>query len=393
MININLINILTNIILIFIVPTLCQTIPGVSLVSRMLGAILFVLLIALLIKRVTIVKVLSLVSLATISITSIIQSNDLSLNLKDLIYFSTFILFCTVIFDKVYFEEISNKLKNSQKLIKKILYLSNIIILISSISSNGYYMKWGENVKYFKGFTVMPQVMAGASLYLIILTMYYLKDRKFKGWEFCLFIIPVISVFATGSRTYLLPIVILIAIISYYRFGIKRAILGGIILLPIMLMIFKETSIYGKFIYVLNFEYSDSIISKLTSGRSDVWEACYYHYINEYNILEKIVGTSFDNVYRINYKYTGMNIWAHNDIVNTMISSGAIGMLLYSISFGNIVSFMKKLQISKIIRFLFIFLYFFILMTNGLFTYITTLLSMLIFIQVLMEVQHEEDIN
>lgn len=393
MINIKLINLLTNIILIFIIPTLLQTIPGVSLISRMLGAILLIVLILLLIKRVTVFKILSLVSLVTISITSIMQSKNLSLNLKDLIYFSTFILFCIVVFDKVYFEAISNKLKNSRKFIKKILFISNIIILVSALSSSGYYMNWGENANYFKGFTVMPQVMAGASLYLIILTMHYLKDRKFKGWESCLFIIPVISIFATGSRTYLLPIVILIIIISYYRFGIKRVILGGIVLLPIILIVFKETSIYEKFIYVLNFEYSNSIISKLTSGRSDIWKACYYHYINEYNILEKLVGTSFDNVYRINYKYTSMNIWAHNDIVNTMISSGVIGVLLYIISFGSIVSCMKRLKINKMIRLLFIFIYVFIMMSNGLFTYVTNIFSMLIFTQVLMEVQNEENTN
>lgn len=393
MININIIKQLTNIILIFIIPTLCQTIPGISLISRILGGVVLLLLLLLLIKRITIIKLLSLLALMTISITSIIQSKDVSLTLKDLVYFSTFILFCIVVFDKVYFESISNQLKKSDKLIKKILYLSNIVILISYLSPSGYYMNWGENAKYFKGFTVMPQVMAGASFYLIIMTMYYFKDRRVKGWKVCLFIIPIVSIFATGSRTFLPPVIILITTICYYRFGIKRVIFGGIILLPIIFMIFEQTSIYQKFIYVLNFDNSRSIISKLTSGRSDVWQASYYHYINKYNILEQLVGTSFDNVYRINYEYTRMNIWAHNDIVNTIMSSGIIGVILYVVSFVHVVRFMKHIKIKKQLRTLYVFIYVFIMMTNGLFIYVLPIFSMLIFIQFFNGGRNEKNIN
>lgn len=305
------------------------------------------------------------------------------MNIKDFIYFATFILFCLVISEKQYLISISECLKSSENLIKKVIIFSNLIIIISMFFSNSYYLSWGENVKYFKGFTVMPQVMAAANLYMIILTMYYFKNKKIKLLDYTFFIIPSISIFATGARTFLIPLVILIILIGWKKLGLIRLILVSIMFFPAILYLFKKSSIYSKFIYVINFQYSDSILSKLTSGRSDVWNSCLNHYWFQYNFLEKIVGTSFDNVYNIINYYTNMNIWAHNDVINTMITSGVVGIILYFFSFFRMVNLLEFYKVKMSKRILFFLIYLIIMLTNGLFVSVMTVFSMLIFIEVL----------
>ncbi|XZJ82694.1 hypothetical protein ACSXCS_04505 [Clostridium perfringens] len=229
----------------------------------------------------------------------------------------------------------------------------------------------------------MPQVMAAANLYMIILTMYYFKNKKIKLLDYTFFIIPSISIFATGARTFLIPLVILIILIGWKKLGLIRLILVSIMFFPAILYLFKKSSIYSKFIYVINFQYSDSILSKLTSGRSDVWNSCLNHYWFQYNFLEKIVGTSFDNVYNIINYYTNMNIWAHNDVINTMITSGVVGIILYFFSFFRMVNLLEFYKVKMSKRILFFLIYLIIMLTNGLFVSVMTVFSMLIFIEVL----------
>ena len=211
--------------------------------------------------------------------------------------------------------------------------------------------------------------------------MYYLKENDFIGSKSYLYIIPTIALLSTGARTFLIPIAIIIVLILYKKYGFWKITIPGIIFFPMIPVLFKKTSIYDKFLYLIELDNSRSLISNLTSGRSDVWESCMYHYINSYNFFEKLIGTSFDQVYTIINSYTNMNIWAHNDLVNTIMSSGILGVIVYLYAFIRIIKVMRLNNISKKYIGLFYFIYGFMILTNGLFILIPVVFSMIIFIQ------------
>ncbi|WP_288222137.1 O-antigen ligase [uncultured Clostridium sp.] len=411
MIQINIINFLANIMVIFIIPMLLQEISIFSWIPKTLGGVIIILLLLLIYKSKNKVNIFGCIGLGIISIISVLNSNNFIINVKDLIYFNMFLLFCLVISEKEYIEQFSIAFKNNGKLIKGILRLSNVIILLSYIFPNSYYNNWGEGTKYFKGFTFMPHVIAGIAMYMLILTLYYYKinEKKYISKKIyyiekgLLIFIPIIVILSTGVRTYLIPLLLMIIYLTfinrvflkniYFKLGKKWSLVLILILSFITIIVFINTSIYAKFLYVINFAYSKSFISKITSGRSDIWKACIDSFIYDYNLQEKLFGTSFDNVYQIIKIKTNMEIWAHNDLVNTLMSSGIFGVAVYINIFSRVIVFINSLKINKFNIYIFMSIYIFIILVNGLFITVPVIFSMLIFIEIFMEEYNEKYIN
>ncbi|MDB8570641.1 hypothetical protein [Turicibacter sanguinis] len=341
---------------------------------------MFIILICIILKRITYKKIIIICSLITITTTSLIYTENMKLNFKDLIYFYTFILFVLVISDESLFKLIKYEFSIKTELIKRVLIVSNIILFLSFFNPTSYYTSWGENGRYFKGLTVMPQVMASISLLILLMTIYFFKNNTHIKYQFLLYIIPIISILATGARSYLIPLIFVLLGYFIKNFGYIKTLLIVILASPLIISVFLKSSIYGKFLYVLEFEYSNSLFSSLTSGRSDVWINCFNHYISEYSIIEKLIGSSFDNVYSIINHYTSMNIWAHNDIVNTLMSSGLVGVFIYLYTFMDMKKIFMINNSKKISFLLFLITFSCIMLTNGLFVSITSTFAILLYI-------------
>lgn len=375
---------ITVVFIIFIVPSSLQEIGIFGVFPRSLGVIIVTILLLIHLKNISKINFVLIFYIFILGVTSILQSNNIQLNLKDYIYFVTFILFCTAIRYSEFLYIIEKNLFKNRKLIFFNIILMQLILLISIFSKQAYYKEWGDVSSYFTGFTPMPHVIASICFCLLLMIMFYYKRLSKKRKVNYLLIIPIICIFMSGARSYLLPTLILIIYYLSSEFGFKKIFLLIFCFSPIIIIFILNSSMVDKFIYAIEFEFGkESIISRLTSGRSDMWISLLHSYNENYNFLQKIIGSSFDTIYTILFRTTGMNVWAHNDIINTLMSSGLFGVITYLVSFKNIFKINRKFD--KYSKRVFIVIYLLFMLTNGLFISAPLMISILFFMLVFTE--------
>ena len=89
-----------------------------------------------------------------------------------------------------------------------------------------------------------------------------------------------------------------------------------------------------------------------------------------YNFFEKLIGRSFDNIYEINYIYSGMNVWAHNDVINLLLTTGIIGVIIYVQSFYNFYKMSRLVKVNIVIKISYLISFVFLALMNGLYVQI-----------------------
>ncbi len=95
-----------------------------------------------------------------------------------------------------------------------------------------------------------------------------------------------------------------------------------------------RTSIFNRFITTgSNIYISTNKIEALSSGRLIWWKIDLNQFLSS-NVFYKIFGHGFDYVYKINYQYYGLYIFAHNDYIMLLLSMGIIGLSFYLLLFG-----------------------------------------------------------
>jgi hypothetical protein len=79
-----------------------------------------------------------------------------------------------------------------------------------------------------------------------------------------------------------------------------------------------------------------AFLVRFTSGRSVFWlidlRAFY-----DFGFLNKLAGNGFDYIYYVNKTFYNMEIWAHNDIINLLLSVGLIGTSVYLFVIGRMI--------------------------------------------------------
>lgn len=359
-----------------------QNLPIIGVLPTIIGGLLILTNVLILINKITVKSFILLFYLGILLIATILNSGNISLNIKDIIYFINFVLLSLVVTDKKFVLDLKNILLEKINYIKINIICGNIILLIALFSQNAYYYEWGENTLYFSGFTYMPHVVASLCMLLLMFILFYIyygNKGKGKKSAYIYMILPVYCILKTGARAYIIPLIIILVLILIKELGNFRTLITIIVLSPIVVKIFLKTSMFQKFITLLDFDSSFSLIYKLTSGRSEMWNGLIYHYVNKYNFLEKILGTSFDEVYKINYMYTGMKVWAHNDIINVLITTGIVGVLIYLISFYNFYKISNYIRVKIIVKIGYIISFVFLALMNGVYVQISIVFCLTIY--------------
>lgn len=378
---INLYDIVATIFIIFIIPSSLQNIFIFDPIPRLLGIGLVLSLILLLMKKINNKRFYILFVTFLLGISSCIYSNNLSLNIKDYIYFVTCILIMLLVSNKTFITNIESIFIIKLKFIKLTIYLMNIILLISLFIPSSYYSGWQESGKYFQGFTPMPHVIGGICFCLMTMCIFYGQKTFNQKKMLILMLLPLICIFMTGARTYLIPTIVLFLYFLWKILGTKLTLLSGILSSPFLFFIIINTSMYKKFLFAINFEYgNESLFSRLTSGRSDMWIAVGDYFIHEYNLINKLIGTSFDTVYEIIRCSTGMNVWAHNDIINTLATSGIVGVIIYMCVLKELFKIKKYRSFEKGFGYVVIIIYSLFILTNGFFITVPLIISLVFII-------------
>lgn len=310
-------------------------------------------------------------------------SKDISLNIKDYIYYFVAVLMLLEFGNNNAIMELKKAYLKKESIIDKITFLNFVIILIELVMPMCYSTQWGE--RYFCGLTDTAHTMAAGLCLNLTFMLLYFEKIKFKLTNLIILGIYLIAIFSTGARIFLIPCAILIYNYVSKKIGnklVKRVFYGFAIIM--FIVAFLKTGMYDKFMYAINDPYgnSSSFLESFTSGRSVFWLVDLKDYF-ESNFLQQVFGHGFDYIYRLNLSKVGMEIWAHNDFINLLISVGLIGFMIYVIALWKMFSNLRYSL--KIKEYILIVSYVAIpALLNGFYTYAHYMFSFYIFMLIIM---------
>lgn len=371
--------IILKIMLLFPINTIIQGIDFFSPINKILTGILLLMLFFTSFKNINIKYFFIETIILSLSLVGIILSEDYSINLNNFFYYPMFGLFL------LYIAKNSNtfkqKIKENINFIKLIIVFWNILVFISLFFKSSYRFIWGDF--YFVSFSNdIPHRFASSCTFILILISVWLKEAKkenrlnhIKIYLLC--ILPTVSVLLSGARIYL--IVLCLVLISIYYNECKSSKFFWMSLIPIGLVsifIILISPMGDKIVTVLGNKYVKDLLSAFTSGRSEFW-VYDLRYFFKSNIYFQLFGNGVSFIFNVNHAAIGMDIYAHNDFINILLSYGYIGLILYFIViFYTIKSFFNNEKIqSKLFSLILFGVFFSCAFLNGFYVYLCTLLA------------------
>lgn len=221
-----------------------------------------------------------------------------------------------------------NYFNNKINSVIKYINIIQILMLVSLLIPTCYINKWGES-RYFQGPFDSPHQLGYFLLGIIFILLYlYIKyDYKI---SFIWMNINVILVLFTGVRTVLVGVIFLFLFaLAYYLKKSKRNIFITFCVSTLVIGVVFGTDIANDIPMITKMKYTgQSEYTNISSGRDLIWKNNLDAY-KELPVLKKIIGAGMGVTFKINYETIGKNIWAHNDIIQILLSYGLIGVFIY----------------------------------------------------------------
>lgn len=321
------------------------------------------------IKRKTLIDILILCVLYVFSFVFTQKKLD---NINDIFYFGLWVLFFLYLKDN--YKKFVYLIQNNTKFIFRIIVLWNCITIVSLLFPISYNNNWGGEF-YFKSFSNTEHRFASTCVFIVVLN--WIIAMKKNNIKYMLFsIVPIIGIYLSGARTYLGILVILILCMYYIICKNKRVFyLTSILLFGVLVVIIMITPMGKKFIDTTKEENRD-FLATITNSRSTFWSADLDAF-GRLSLLQQLVGNGYNFVYDVNESVVNIRIYAHNDIINILMTYGYIGVYLYLIVFLRYSEFVfKQHKCSKIIKYGYYFIWLFNASFNMVYTYIGATLAM-----------------
>ncbi|MBS5451817.1 MAG: O-antigen ligase family protein [Coriobacteriia bacterium] len=220
-----------------------------------------------------------------------------------------------------------------QKSLNTVLMVWTLFTAFSFLIPSCYKLGWGGE-RYFTSFTTDSFEIAPVALFMLALDILLFKfdgnKRKALGFS----AIPLACVFAAGTRTYLVVVVIEFAILLKMMIERRGTFLLMLTLLVTAVVgIASVTNIGQKFASAM-FETDDAAVffEVLTNGRSEFWAIDLNAFFDS-DWFTMLFGHGFSFVYELNQEHIGMRLYAHNDFINILLNFGIAGMIIYFAAF------------------------------------------------------------
>jgi len=284
------------------------------------GIIIIGFIILVCIKGIKPLEHLFFIYIVILTSISFISADMISLVIKDPYWLSIAILILVCCRREDIADKFIKFVKSKRKLIKCELIIINIILFISFFDMSCYEIRWGEG-RYFASYLEGPHPLGFFLILVIAITLLLKIITRDKKINFLL-ILPSLAIMMTGARTVLITMVSLYLI--FMRINVK-SVMPWTVVLSGVIFSFWDRVIKIPIIYKFIAQKSSG---DLSSGRFDFWLKDVESFF-ELNLLEKFIGGGFDYPYLVNYQMRGVYIWAHNDIINLLLSIGIIGLSIY----------------------------------------------------------------
>ena len=267
-----------------------------------------------------IVIVFSAYNLATFGLEYVIH--------QDFYGYVLLILLCVSCADRNVITLINSLLTKRTLMTACVLFLLGIVISI--IRGNGLQIsyEWGTTMPLLYGPYELPHSL---SYQLLIMFMYAsIGQHKYKEKTFTIYMLAfVLMLVWTGVRSSFLTLFIFLCFEynSIKSMSKKTIIISGLLFVFLYLLFFTDflynNPIFQKTIQAL------SQTSGITNGRTDFNSYLSSVYSEKLTLIEKILGCGIDKLrYFMSLRYTTA-LHAHNDLFNTLLGMGAVGLILY----------------------------------------------------------------
>lgn len=216
----------------------------------------------------------------------------------------------------------------------KILIIAIICLIIEFISIFNGGMRYHWEGKAFYGVFASPHNNSYFLLVIQFMLMYsMIKQTRFIKQN----IINVLIIFTIGLNlltaarvsTLVAMFVYGLFIIKYCNKNIISAIMISFMIIISILIILQYDLIDLNNIPLLQKFQRQERVGNVLSSRDRIWNAQITYYLNYNNILQMIFGNYFGISVLINSNLMGESIWAHNDILEVLVSIGVVGVVLY----------------------------------------------------------------
>lgn len=370
---ININEVIFILIIFFPISTIVQGIKIFNSINKILTGILIVLLALKNVKTKMYIRNLIVLFFSfIIYICSFAYTTKELDNFNDIFYLPLWILLFIWVSDN--YDLFKDYIKTKTKLIYKIVVFWNLIVFASLFFSNSYNYNWGGEL-YFKSFSNGEHRFAAACVF--IFTLNWIVTQEKKKYKYMIFsILPIISIFFSGARTYLG--VIFVFLICIYYLICKRKSTFYLTIIPIVIIsvfLVMLTPMGEKFLSTFNNKDFD-FIDAFTNGRSIFWEADLEAFFS-LNVLQQFVGNGYNFIYDINEKAIHARIWGHNDFINVLLTYGYIGLIIYVYVYQLLSKkILKNAKVSKIIIYGYYFIWIFNAVFNMVYTYICATLAL-----------------
>ncbi|MBB6624106.1 hypothetical protein H7E67_11765 [Clostridium gasigenes] len=233
----------------------------------------------------------------------------------------------------------------------------NVFEFILIITKKGFVYQWEGT--YFKGSNSMPHTAAYLMIVLISMIMVLYEIRRQKK-IILLSILPIIIIMLTGARASLGILAILILVFILRNKLIIKSCIISIITLIIGADYIKEIPVTKKFLRQIEY-------GQFSSGR-DLMTDIQLEYFNQGSRLQKIIGVGPDKTYLMNSIYYGLEVWAHNDLIQVLVGYGYIGVIIYM--FAIVYFLLAHIKRGNILESILIVIgLMFLAVSNGLYSY------------------------
>lgn len=370
---ININELIFTLIIFFPISTIVQGINIFNGINKILTGVLILLLLLRNIKaKISIKNIIVLFFSLVVYICSFMYTTKELDNFNDIFYLALWILLSLWVRDN--YDDFKYYVKIKSRLMYNVVIIWNFIVFISLFFSTSYNLKWG-NEFYFKSFSNGEHRFAASCVFIFSLNWIVAQEKgKYKYLVFS--ILPIISIFLCGARTYLG--VIFVFVICIYYLVCKKKSTFYITIIPVIalgIFLVMLTPMGEKFISTFNNEEFD-LLASFTNGRSIFWKADIDAFF-DLNFIQQFIGNGYNFIYDVNEKAINDRIWGHNDFINVLLTYGYIGVYIYMYTFFSMSNcILKSVKVSKIIIYGYYFIWLFNAMFNMVYTYICATLAL-----------------
>lgn len=359
--------------------TLFSSSALISPINRAIIATISILLVIVAFNKATKFMVICVVALAIVTIYSLVQTVWPIETINELFYFPIWVLMLNLFVDK--YQSFVTAIKNNVNWMKVICIAWNIAVVISLPFKSSY------SDAAFCSFAGAQHRFATCALLVLCVSALIAKITESK--KYLLFaVLPFLTILLTGARTYMIVAAIAVVCIyysfakskySFYILIIPALILGVYLVMNSSVMTERTAEMDRLITY-----FGDDRLRALTSGRSVWWETDMKYFFRS-SIVNQIFGNGFHFIRYINTVYYGQNIWAHNDYVMLLGTTGYISLILYFVCYFRISHYVTKKSNTNRKKFLvvgFHIMNFVNAMFNMLYTYLCATFAMIFLLMV-----------